>query len=214
MKTLLIVIATAGFAISMFAQGKVNIVNDSAHLLKYSSNPADLKPSDAALAGTSVSSPSSPNNTWMMSLYGNTAPGMGELSLTLLANPSAVTAFAAGSPAAGRFNAISMDLPAGYAGGTAVDLQLHSFQIRLWQKTAANYTSYDAALSSGLAYTAKTPVFNMNPGLSAPNSMASSLSPSFSTWAAGNIIAVVPEPASASLVGLGLASLLIFRRRK
>jgi len=213
MKTLLIVLATVGVAAGAMAQGKVNIVNDSSHLLQYSANPADLKPGDAALAGTSVSSPSNPNNTWMMSLYGNVIPGSAEGLLSLLANPSAVTSFAAGSPAAGRFNAISMDLPSGYAGGTAVDVQLHSFQIRLWQKTAANYTSYADALAGG-AYTAKTPVFNMNPGLSAPNSMASSLSPSFSTWAAGPIVAVVPEPATASLVGLGLASLLIFRRRK
>ena len=197
-------------AAGAFAQGKVQIINDNSHLLKYSSDPAQLRPTDAALAGTSVVSPSSPNNTWMLELWANPSTSATEGSLALLTG----SASAAGSVIAGRFNGVNFTLPTGYAGGAAATPAPNSFQIRLWQKTAANYLSYTDALNSGLAYTAKTPVFTMNPGPAAPNSMVSAASPSFSTWAAGSIIAVVPEPASASLVGLGLASLLIFRRRK
>lgn len=210
MKTLLVMLATIGVAAGAFAQGKVTLINDNSHLLKYSSNPAELRPSDAAKAGTSVASPSSPNNTWMMELWANTSATATEGQLVLLAG----SALPAGSVTAGRINGQAFTLPTGYTGGPAATPVPASFQIRLWEKTAANYSSYSAALASGLAYTAKTPVFTMNPGPASANSMVSAASPSFSTWAAGDIVAIVPEPATASIVGLGLASLLIFRRRK
>jgi len=203
-------LATIGVAAGAFAQGKVTLINDNSHLLKYSSNPAELRPSDAAKAGTSVASPSSPNNTWMMELWANTSATATEGQLVLLAG----SALPAGSVTAGRINGQAFTLPTGYTGGPAATPVPASFQIRLWEKTAANYSSYSAALASGLAYTAKTPVFTMNPGPASANSMVSAASPSFSTWAAGDIVAIVPEPATASIVGLGLASLLIFRRRK
>jgi hypothetical protein len=214
MKTLLLIAASMGIAAGAFAQGQVQIINDANHLLKYSSNPAFLKPADAAKAGTAVASPSSPNNTWMLELWGNPATGVGEGALTLLQIAGVPITGPVGGPVAGRFSGVNKTLPTGFPGGAASAPAPNSFQIRLWEKTAANYTSYAAALASGLAYTAKTPVFTMNPGPSAPNNMVAAASPSFSTWAAGEIVAIVPEPASASLIGLGLASLLIFRRRK
>jgi len=209
MKTILVLLATVGIATGAFAQGKVQLINNSTHLLTYSSNPADLKAGDAALAGTAIASPVSPNNTWMMELWGNPSTSAVEGSLVKLGGP-----YAAGAPVAGRFNGVNVDLPTGYPGGAASTPALNSFQIRFWEKTAANYLSYaDALLGSG--YAAKTTVFTANPGPAAANSLVLATTPSFSTWAAGPIVAtVVPEPASASLIGLGLASLLIFRRRQ
>jgi hypothetical protein len=210
MKTLIATLAALSLASGAFAQGFVQVINNSTRLLKYSSNPAELRPADAAKAGTAVVSLATPNNTWMMELWANTSSTVvPEAQLGLVSG-----ALACGAPVAGRFNGVNVTLPTGYAGGPASAPAPNTFQIRFWEKTAANYASYTAALTSGLAYTAKSPVFTMNPGPSAPNSMATTASPSFSTWAAGDIVAIVPEPATASLVGLGLASLLIFRRRK
>jgi len=210
MKTILTILASISLASGAFAQGVVQVINNSTHLLKYSSNPAQLRPSDAALAGTSVVSATAPGNTWMMELWANVSSSVvPEAQLQLVSS-----ALSAGSGVAGRFNGVNVTLPLGYPGGAASTPAPNTFQIRFWEKTAANYTSYAAALASGLAYTAKTPVFTMNPGPSAPNSIVSSASPSFSTWASGDIVAIVPEPASASIIGLGLAGLLIFRRRK
>lgn len=203
-------LATMGVAAGAFAQGKVTLINDNSHLLKYSTAVTDLRPEDAAKAGQSVVSAASPNNTWMMELWGNTSASASEGQLAFLSG----SVLPAGGPVAGRFNGQAFTLPTGYPGGAAATPAPNSFQIRLWEKTAANYSSYSAALASGMAYTAKTPVFTMNPGPASANSLVSAASPSFSTWAAGSIVAVIPEPASASLVGLGLASLLIFRRRK
>lgn len=210
MKTLLATLAAMSLASGAFAQGFVQLINNSTHMIKYSSNPAELKPADAAKAGTAVASLASPNNTWMMELWGNTSSTVvPEGSLSLVS-----TALACGGPVAGRFNGVNVTLPTGYPGGAASAPAPNAFQIRFWEKTAANYGSYAAALASGLAYTAKTPVFTMNPGPAAPNSIVSSASPSFSTWANGDVVAIVPEPATASLIGLGMAGLLIFRRRK
>ena len=208
MKTLLVIIATLGVAAGAFAQGKVTIINDNSHLLQYGAAPF-LKPGDAALAGTSVASPSGASATWAMQLYGNPSATATEGMLAPLGSWAN-----AGGPAAGRFSGVALTLPTGYPGGAAATPVPATFQLRLWEKTAANFTSFEASKAAGTAYYAMTPVFTMNPGPSSANSIVASGSPSFSTWAAGSIIAVVPEPASASLVGLGLASLLIFRRRK
>lgn len=208
MKTVLLTIATVGIAAGALAQGKVQMINNSTHLLRYSTQTSDLKSGDAALAGTPVASPVGAGSTWMMELWGNPSTASGVV-LTKLTG-----AFNAGSPVAGRFNGQNVDLPTGYPGGAATAPMPNSFQIKFWEKTAANYANYTAAKASGLAYYASTPVFTMNPGPAAANSMVSTASPSFQLGWAGDMIAVVPEPASASLLGLGLASLLIFRRRK
>ena len=209
MKTLLVMTATLGIAAGAFAQGKVTIINDNSHLLKYSSSTADLRPADAALAGASVASPSGINASWAMQLYGNPSATATQGMLAALG-----TWANAGGPVAGRFSGVALTLPTGYPGGPVAATVPASFQVRLWEKTANNYTSFEAAKASGLAYYAMTPVFTMNPGPASANSIVAGGTPSFSTWAAGDIVALVPEPASASIIGLGLASLLIFRRRK
>jgi len=209
MKTLLIVLATVGAAASALAQGQLTLINDNSHLLKYSSSAADLKPADVALAGASVVSPSGATARWAMQLYGNPSATATEGMLVALGNWAN-----AGGPVAGRFSGVALTLPTGYPGGLAATPVFNSFQLKLWEKTAANFTSFEAAVASGTGYFAKTGVFTVNPGPASANSLVAAGSPGLSTWAPGNIVAMVPEPASASIIGLGLAGLLIFRRRK
>jgi hypothetical protein len=89
-----------GVAAGAFAQGKVTLINDNSHLLKYSTAVSDLRPSDAAKAGTAIVSAASPNNTWMMELWGNTSGSATEGQLAFLAG----SVLPAGAPVAGRFN--------------------------------------------------------------------------------------------------------------
>jgi hypothetical protein len=84
---------------------------------------------------------------------------------------------------------------------------------------------------SGGSYFGFSPIFTTVPGSSiAYNSIVNLGSPSLSTWAVGTldmssqsglsgargsiVVGVVPEPATAALAGLAVASLAIFRRRK
>jgi hypothetical protein len=85
-----------------------------------------------------------------------------------------------------------------------------AFQVRAW--TSASGATYDAAVASGSGFAGKTAVFEQptgNPTATPPGT------PAFLTgWNTPLIVTPIPEPATIALAGLGVASLLIFRRRK
>lgn len=84
------------------------------------------------------------------------------------------------------------------------------FQVRAWNGA---YTSYEAALAGVPGTQAgKTAMFQnptANPAASPPPAPAP-----LSGWTAPLVVTPIPEPSTIALAGLGLASLLIIRRRK
>jgi len=210
MKKSIVLIAASVLALNSldtFAQGKVSIASTSSQLLTYAATSADLKPGDAALAGTVVLSRNagSANGNFKFQLWGATGAGA---TVGQLVPVSAV--FAANFAANGRPQATSVSLPDGAGGTPAMPNGVHSFQLRYMDASA---NSWADVLNNAMLYRGASPLFTSTAG-SAPNNISTVGTPSFSTWSPGAIsFAVVPEPASAAIVGLGLASLLIFRRR-
>jgi hypothetical protein len=99
----------------------------------------------------------------------------------------------------------------GIANGTAIGANTPWFQVRVWDSA---YASFYAALANG-AIVGQGPLFQMNPGpsLASQNTAPPGVN---STWSETPIYIglFVPEPSTTALVGLGVATLLIFRRRK
>ena len=85
-----------------------------------------------------------------------------------------------------------------------------TFQVRAW--TASSGGDWIAAIQSGVGFAGKTPLFNNptgDPTASPPGT------PAFlSGWTAPLLVTPIPEPSTIALAGLGLASLLVIRRRK
>jgi len=206
-KTTLIIAASvlAISAINGLAQGKVSIANTASQLLTYASDPTMLKPTDAAKAGTVVVSRNAGSTAgdFKFQLWG--ASG-NSATVDQLVPVSAV--FAVNFAANGRVQATSVTLP---DAAPAMPNGVHTFQLRFLDNQA---TSWADIAANPLLYRGMSPVFTSTAG-SAPNNISTTGTPSFSTWGPGAItFQIVPEPATASIVGLGLASLLIFRRRK
>jgi hypothetical protein len=106
---------------------------------------------------------------------------------------------------AGRIQNTIIDIPTAVvpAGGAA------TFQIWAW---GSGYASYDAAFNGG-GLVGKSGLFNANtsPQISPPPTPTplAGLYPGFTVNPG-----IIPEPSTFALAGLGIASLLLFRRRK
>jgi hypothetical protein len=101
----------------------------------------------------------------------------------------------------GRLANQTVTLPAGFPASVAT-----FFQIQVWETSAGSY----ANALSGNYIAGQTAVFSASPG-----SFAYSFLTTSTDWAGPITMAgVVPEPSTFVLAGLGLASLLLFRRRK
>lgn len=205
MKKTLLTLALTAICAGAFAQGKINMVNDSTRLIYMASTAA----ADAALLNTTPTLggvlPS--GATLMVDLYGGTSAGSMTLQQTTTMN-----AIAGGF---GPKQIISANL----AGGT-----VYTFQVQVRDSLFATA----AAAQAGNAYYGSSAIFTMKPssGLAynAINNPAAAASAS--TWAPGAFVLgggkfgaipvninIVPEPTSMVLAGLGAASLLLFRRR-
>lgn len=213
MKKLLLIVAATLVTVSAFAQGKLAFSNDSSRVAYFTSDTAKLMPGDLdvakqALTAANISSLDGAP-ILKVELWGGATAG----------NLSLQTVAASWSASAGRWTSVNTTFPT-LAAGTAA-----SFQIRIYDSRA---TSPEDAWAHLGWYAGQSAVFTAVPQASSYNPITQSTSPVFSTWAAGTVTglgnstglgaievyATVPEPGTFALAGLGLASLLIFRRRK
>jgi hypothetical protein len=90
--------------------------------------------------------------------------------------------------------------------GTAPGAQ-GTFQVRAW--TSSSGATWEAAVGSGSGFGGKSIVFNNNTG-------DGGVIPAqqLAGWNAPITVTPIPEPSTIALAGLGLASLLVIRRRK
>ncbi len=210
MKKTLLTLALVAATAAAFAQGKVTIQNDDTHLVTFTTDSAFMMSADkASLTGQAVPTTGAlPSGGFLVfGLYAGTSPS----SMTL------VTAVPAGQtiPAIVPINsAAGSGLPAGWITPTHALLPfeggtLASMQVRVWD---SQYGSFEAA--AGRGYLGESAVFNMTPGLSTKLTYPGINNGGGTTWAGPITVALVPEPSTFALAGLGAAAMLIFRRRK
>lgn len=193
-KYLLVAVVTLAGVVSGFAQGTVTFANGTATLIRYTTDVSFLKPSDIALAGSALPV----GAAWSAALYS----GPTGSTVDALAMIGAVVNI---SPVAGRVNAGTRTTAATTAPGAS-----GLFQIRIWE--TANGNSYESAYGKGYQGVSQM-VTSATGGAGTPPGAAVALNTQLIPF--GSIyVAQVPEPASAAILGLGMASLLIFRRRK
>lgn len=206
MKTLFSLPIALALATSVLAQGKVRVVNDSLHLVYWTTNPTYLLPQDYGLAGQAYQLGEA-GVTFTIELWAGTAAN----SLSLVANTSFLGQF---SP--GTWFGQNVTLP--FPGGT-----MDFFQILIYDQSAGSYEN-----SFGSHYTGETPIFTAYPGPGiAYYFLTQHGFPSFSTWADGtfNLDSVspgdrgaielgifVPEPSWSSFSGLACALWLMRSR--
>lgn len=198
MKKLLIIALVATASLSVMAQGKVSIANDSNRLITYTTDTRLLLVADAAKAGTAVASGATTADAgFKAQLFYNsdsTVTDMGLLTTAL--TPVVYNSTGLG---AGRLPTTTVNTP---------DSGKRTFVLKVWSSSFANY---DSAAQGG-GYVGTSPVIHVTAGTLSPNPINSA---AYSDWAAGPIyVGLVPEPSTAAIAGLGVASLLIFRRRK
>jgi len=200
MKKTLAVLATLAIAVSAFAQGKVvfgnanhpvTIVNDASRLSQALKN--------STLAGLAAPQAGSPNDVLGLltaQLWAGTSAGNMILQSTV---PNAGLA--------GLNDGIFRNTPVTLVGVDATGAAF--FQIFLYETTGGSYAA--ASAGQGWWY-GSTAVFTATPGAIAGTPIANSAG-----WPNGPITLTanpIPEPSTFVLAGLGVASLLLFRRRK
>ncbi len=204
MKKLLALGILASLTLSALGQGQLNFQNRVT-----TSTPAvDAKIYIDVIGGTT---PSGTDTTFRAALLGGAAGSVassiaGIGNLTMLASPSTSATwvnFRTGA-AAGYLPTTDTARNSGLAyGATGV------FQVVAWQ---GNYTTWAAAYAAGMAGQAK--IGWSNPVTSAVTQNALDLAVPNLLGLNSFAVAIVPEPTSMALMGLGAAALLIFRRRK
>lgn len=211
MKKHLLTLAFGAVCIGACAQGKINFVNDSLHLVYFSGY---LLGADGSLQqGQPVPNGPLPSGiTLIAGMYAGTS----STSLSLYSTAS----FASGS-GPGMFGSVAVNLISPFiSGGTTAYIQ-----VAVWDQA---YATPGMAQAWG-SYAGSSSIFTtVASGTVLYNSIVNHNSPANSTWADGAFnmdqyavgargaiaIGLIPEPSSLALAGVGLASLLIFRRRK
>jgi len=198
MKKLLVTTAAIVACVSAFAQGRVAFQNDGNHLLI-------VDPSVAAgstwhsLAGLAVPQMGSANPQNMSLLTAELWAGTSAGSLTLQYSSAGFGNAALPDGRTGSHNTILT---------TAIGATF--IQVRFWETSAGSWS----AAQQGAGLSGESPVFTVNSGGFLYNPITLAASPANSTWANAPITMSVPEPTSFALAGLGVAALMIFRRRK
>jgi hypothetical protein len=226
MKKLLVTLTVAMVAVGAFGQGKLSFQVDSTQLIYLTTDTTKLLPTDATnraagfkiagstlytgAGGTVASLAGAPSFT--VGLFGGATAG----ALTLQASTTLADVNLAGQLAA--LNVAFATLPAGTAA---------FFQIEVYDSRA---TSTANAWTHNGWYAGQSPVFSAVPSAGAYSPIYQTSAPVNSTLPVGTFVpldyaafpgykglievsAVVPEPGTFALAGLGLATLLALRRR-
>jgi hypothetical protein len=202
MKTTFLTMTLAAFHLTGFAQGKVTFGNDANHLIVVSNDAlwlgyAGKNPALAGLPAPQIGTANDVMSSLTAQLWAGTSAG--SLVLQSMLNPAGLAGLADG-----RLNNVSVTLT-GIAGGAT-----GFFQILIFETAAGSFANASTGLSR---WYASTPVFSGTAGGFAPTPLTS-----MTGWTAGSITMTanppVPEPSSYVLLAVGVASLMLLRRRK
>jgi hypothetical protein len=194
LKKALLSMTLVAIHLAAFAQGKVIFGNDAGHLVVFTGSLFDLPVEYRPYAGQPVPQLSAPGDQFQYftaELYAGRSPTGLTLQSTL--RPPGL----AGLPDGwiGNQPVTLSDVPAGTA----------FFQILIWETAYTNFTN---AVWNGRPV-GTTPIFEATAGEFAPTPLVTSPG-----WVGPIEVVPVPEPSIFVLAGLGVVSLLIFRRRK
>jgi hypothetical protein len=200
MKKLILTLALVSVSAVAFGQGRVFIANDN-HLVQLTTDTSLLLPADIPSAGKAIPVPGDSGGlipsgkTIVFGLYGGTA----STSLSLLTTvPLSLDdlSITDGTVSGGTFL-----MPTIAAGSPAF------FQVAAWDSAFAD----PFLAAAGLSYSGISAIFSSTPAAAPAPAPSIDNAPG---WGPVVLTAVVPEPSTFALAGLGAAALLIFRRRK
>jgi hypothetical protein len=193
MNPILFTLALAVIHLTAFAQGKVTFGNDANHGVMLWRHSLVFPGGWTLIAAPQVGTPNDVMGLLTAQLWAGTSPNNLTLQYTL--NPAGLAGLDDG-----RLRNVPVTL-SGVPAGIAF------FQILLWETSAG---SYQAAQFAGRYWSGETPIFSGTAGSFAPNPLTS-----MADWAPNPIILnEAPEPSTLALAGLGVASWLLFYRRK
>lgn len=197
-KTLIAVAGIALAAMSTFAQGTVTFGNSATGLVTRATSAAD---------STQISISTGNGGGKVELLW---AP-VGTTDVTQF-NPVAGSVTSVGVPLAGRFsNATTFTIPAGSGFSGIAPGAIAAFVVRGWQGSSADWATASGLWNAGTIAAGYSAIFNVKTGdpTTTPPGTPGSTSPLFPATG----LQFVPEPTGFALMGLGLAAMLIRRRK-
>jgi len=208
MKKVVLTLTLSVACLAAFAQGRISFQNDSTRLAYYLNVPGQSN-------GAALWAGNANGLTWMADLY----LGTSSTSLSLVSS----TTFSGTAP--GKWNTMNYAVP-GVAGGSTVFVvaqvrDSNTSPLPIWVPGTPAYGNYYGA-SQEFSFVLGTSAFTY------PAMYTQGTTQGTGNWAPGTqdmsgtapgffgavAVSPVPEPASMTLLGLGAAAMLIFRRRK
>jgi hypothetical protein len=214
MKKQIIAVAALGVAVSVMAQGTVNFALNgtglkapiygveagagNATVSKTGNTTAGLAPGTQVYTGSLLA-----GSGFSVALFAATGSGVAESSLTAQATSTFRTGGAAGFVPTPNIVTLT---------GIAKDAPVATVQLRAWDNTSGNYTTWaqaETAWNAGTIAAGKSQTFNLaaiGGDFNTPPILLGATS--FNIY-----MKVIPEPSTFALLGLGALGMMIFRRK-